>query len=294
LEVEEEALATEAGFQKYLEMQEEFRLNLAKVISLGVRVVVVDKGIADIAEETLSDAGVLVVTRVSSLELRKVCEHTGARAIKRTGLRKSPEELAKYLGSAEKVYQDQKLENIRILGGKGKPMATILVGASTGEIREERERICTDAASSVQAAVRGGIVAGGGAIELACAREVEKMRLSQKGMQAYGLLCVVEALKRPMAQIVANAGFNPLEKVGDAMAKQTEDGNDNLAVDCDSGEIVDMMRIGVIDPAPVKSHALKAALEIACAILRIDTIIKKKDEGDKDTLPKGQMEDMKF
>ncbi len=294
LEVEEEALATEAGFQKYLEMQEEFRLNLAKVISLGVRVVVVDKGIADIAEETLSDAGVLVVTRVSSSELRKVCEHTGARAIKRTGLRKSPEELAKYLGSAEKVYQDQKLENIRILGGKGKPMATILVGASTGEIREERERICTDAASSVQAAVRGGIVAGGGAIELACAREVEKMRLSQKGMQAYGLLCVVEALKRPMAQIVANAGFNPLEKVGDAMAKQTEDGNDNLAVDCDSGEIVDMMRIGVIDPAPVKSHALKAALEIACAILRIDTIIKKKDEGDKDTLPKGQMEDMKF
>ena len=293
-EVEEEALATEAGFQRYLEMQEEFRTNLAKVVSLGVRFVVVDKGIADIAEEALTDAGVMTVTRVSSAELRKVCEHTGARAIKRTGLRKPAEELAKYLGSAEKVFEDQKLENIRILGGKGKPMATILVGASTGEVRGERERICTDAASSVQAAVKGGVVAGGGAVELCCAREVEKMRLSQKGMQAYGLLCVVEALKRPMAQIVANAGFNPLEKVGDAMARQAETGSDNLAVDCDTGEIVDMMKLGVMDPALVKSHALKAALEIACAILRIDTIIKKKDEGPKMGESKDSLEEMEF
>lgn len=292
-EVEEEALSTEVGFQRYLELQEEFKANLDKVVKLGVKFIVVDKGVSDIAEEILTDAGVMVVTRVSSSELRKVCEHTGARVVKRTGLKKPPEELAKYLGGAEKVYEDQKLENIRILGGKGKPMATILVGATTGEVRGERERICTDAASSVQAAVKGGVVAGGGAIELACAREVEKMRLSQKGMQAYGLLCVVEALKRPMAQIVSNAGFNPLEKVGDAMARQTEENSDRLAVDCDTGEIVDMVAMGVIDPAPVKTHALKAALEIACAILRIDTIIKKKDEAQGSSEGK-PAEDMDF
>ncbi|MGI6632919.1 MAG: TCP-1/cpn60 chaperonin family protein [Bacillota bacterium] len=293
-EVEDEALATEAGFQRYLELQEEFKANLAKVIDLGVRFVIVDKGISDIAEEMLTDAGAMVVTRVSSAELRKVCEHTGARAIKRTGLKKAAPELRKSLGSAERIYEDQKLGNIRILGGKGKPMATILVGATTGEVRGERERICADAASSVQAAVKGGVVAGGGAIELACAREVEKMRQGQKGMQAYGLLCVIEALKRPLAQIVANAGFNPLEKVGDAMARQTEEGNDNLAVDCDSGEIVDMLSLGIVDPVPVKSHALKAALEIASAILRIDTIIKKKDEGQAPSEAKGVSEDMGF
>lgn len=293
-EVEEEALATEAGFQRYLELQEEFKANLSKVIGLGVRFIIVDKGVSDIAEEILTDAGVMVVTRVSSSELRKVCEHTGARAIKRTGLKKSADELRKYLGSADRIYEDQKLENIRILGGKGKPMATILVGATTGEVRGERERICTDAASSVQAAVRGGVVAGGGAVEIACAREVEKMRVSQKGMQAYGLLCVVEALKKPMAQIVANAGFNPLEKVGEAMARQAEEGNDNLAVDCDSGQVVDMIAMGVVDPAPVKTHALKAALEIACAILRIDTIIKKKDEAQNLPESKAASEDMGF
>ena len=110
--------------------------------------------------------------------------------------------------------------------------------------------------------VRGGIVPGGGALEIACAREVEKLRASQRGMQAYGLLCVVEALKRPLSQIVSNAGFNPLEKVGDVTARQTEEGNDNLAVDCETGEIKDMLELGVIDPAPVKSYALKAAMEI--------------------------------
>jgi chaperonin GroEL (HSP60 family) len=293
-EVEEEALATEAGFQRYLQFQEEFKRNLVKIVQMGVGLVVVDGGVSDVAEEILTDAKVMVLARVSSAEIRKVCEHTGARTVKRTGLKKPPEELWKYLGEAENVYEDPKLENVRVLGGKGKPMATILVGATTEEVRGERERICTDAASSVQAAIRGGVVSGGGAIEIALSREVDKMRSSQKGMQAYGLLCVVEALKKPLSQIVLNAGFNPLEKVGDVIARQTETGNHNLAIDCDTGEIVDMWEMGVVDPAPVKTHALKAALEIACAILRIDTIIKKKDEGGQGNPVSGQVEEMDF
>lgn len=279
-EVEEEALATESGFRRYLELQEEFKQNLKKAIELGVNCVIIDKGISDVAEEMLTDAEVLVATRVASADVRKVSEHTGARPIKRTGLKKPAHELEKYFGRASRVYEDEKLECLRVIGGKGKTTATILVGASTEEVRGERERICTDAAASVQAALSGGIVAGGGAMEIACARKVDKLRAGQKGMRAYGLLCVVEALKRPLSQIMSNAGFNPLEKVGDVIARQTEESNDNLAVDCETGEIEDMLRLGVIDPVPVKVHALKAAMEIACAILRIDTIIKKKDEDD--------------
>ena len=81
-----------------------------------------------------------------------------------------------------------------------------------------------------------------------------------------------------MAQVVSNAGFNPLEKLGDVTAAQAESGRDSLAVDCDTGEIRDMYQIGVVDPTLVKTYALKAAGEIAEAILRIDTIIKKRDE----------------
>lgn len=97
-------------------------------------------------------------------------------------------------------------------------------------------------------------------------------------MAAYGVDSVTAALKKPLAQIVFNAGFNPLEKVEDVVAAQGSNCNFALAVDCDSGEIVDMFANGVIDPAGVKLYALKVASEIAEAILRINTIIKKRDE----------------
>lgn len=281
-ELGDEALATEAGFSKYLELQEEFKSNVDKIVQAGAKVVIVDRGVADVAEEILTDAGIMVIQRVANKELRKAAEHLGARIIKRTGLKKDLAELKKYFGKAKKAEVNEKLEHVRILGGKGKPMATVLVGAATEEVVGERERIAKDAASSVQAAINGGVVPGGGSIELAVAREVERLRENTRGMSAYGVECVCTALKRPLSQIVDNAGFNPLEKLGDVLAAQTEAGQDALAVDCETGEVTNMLTLGVIDPALVKIHALKAAGEIAEAILRIDTIIKKRE----DTLPK--------
>lgn len=276
--IEEEALATESGFNRYLELQTQFASNLHKICSLGVKMVLVDRAVDDLAEEILTDQGILVVQRVANSELKKTAEHTGARMIKRTGLRKTPEELSAYLGYAQKVYQDEKLEQIKILEGKGKPLATVLVGAATEEVVEERERIAKDAASSVQAALKGGIVAGGGATELAVSRELEELRRSTRGMAAYGVDCVIEALKRPLAQIVTNAGFNALEAIGDVVAAQVEQGKDSLGINCDNGQVADMLDLGVVDPALVKLHALRAAGEVAEAILRINTIIKKRDE----------------
>jgi chaperonin GroEL (HSP60 family) len=277
-ELDDEALSTESGFARYLHLQAEFKENVQKIINLGVGLVLVDRGVNDIAEELLTDAGVLVVQRVASKELRRAAEHSGARMIKRTGLKKSEDEIQKYLGFAARVYNDEKLEQVWVLDGGGKPMATVLVGAATSEVVGERERIAKDAAAAVQLSVRSGVVPGGGSLELAVAREVEQVRDGIRGMAAYGVDCVVEALKRPMSQIVANAGFNPLEKLGDVIAAQAGTGKISLAVDCDSGEVADMLDIGVVDPAEVKIYALKAAGEVAEAILRIDTIIKKREE----------------
>lgn len=275
-EIEAEALSTETGFKRYLELQNQHKLGLEKIIDLGIKVVLVDRGIDDVAEEMLTDAGIMVVQRVSFKELRKVCDHIGAKMIKRRSLKKDKEELKNYLGLAKEVYNDEKLKQVWILGGKGKPMATLLVGASTAEVVGERERIAKDASSAVQAAVKGGVVSGGGSAELFAIKAVEKARQKTKGMAAYGLDCVLEALKRPMAQIVANAGFNPLEKLGDVISSQKE-GQNSLAVDCETGKVCDMYELGVVDPVLVKTHALKAAGEVAEAILRIDTIIKKKE-----------------
>lgn len=282
-EVEDEALGTELGFNRYLALRQDFENNLRKIPALGVNVVLVDRGISDTAEEILSDAGIMAVQRVSGKELRRAAEHTGARMIKRTGLKKEISELKNYLGCAGKVMEDEKLGQIFIQAGRGKPMATVQVGAATEEVVGERARIAKDAAAAVQVAVRGGVLPGGGAIELAALREIEAKRGQLRGMAAYGLDCVAEALKRPFSQIVYNAGFNPLEKLGDVAAAQAEQNMASLAVHCETGEVADMFSLGVVDPALVKIHAFRAAAEVAEAILRIDTIIKMKadqDEGD--------------
>ena len=288
-ELDDEALGTEAGFARYLQLQEEFQQNMHKVVDLGVNLILVDRGVHAVAEEMMTDCGAMILQRVANKELRQAAEYCGAKLLKRTALKKQTGELKKLLGSAHEVWFDEKMKHVCLLGGSGKPQATILVGASTEEVVGERERIAKDAASAVQAAVKGGVLAGGGAIELACARELEDMKKEIKGMAVYGIDCVLAALRKPFSQIVLNAGFNPLEKLGDVTAAQVEKGRDSLGTDCDTGEIADMAELGVYDPALVKKYALQAAGEVAEAILRIDTIIKKKEEKTKQSPNGGEI-----
>lgn len=272
-----EAMATDAGFAYQQRLREEFYNSLSKLTRAGVNVVLINRGLDEGVEEFLCEAGILAVQRAAFKELCLAAELTGARLVKRTVLRKSEEELAACLGRAEEVYADERRGQVRVVGGRGRGVATVIVGAATREVVGERERMAKDAAAAVQAAVRGGIVPGGGAVELAVARELSRQQKGVKGMASYGVECVIEALKRPLAQIVQNAGFNPLEKVGQVISAQEENNSDSLGIDCDSGEVADMWDLGVVDPWLVKSHALKTATEVAEAILRINTIIKKKE-----------------
>ena len=93
-QIEDDALGTESGFARYVQLQDEFREDLRKLIDLGIGMVVVHKAVADAAEDVLTDEGVLVIRRASSKDIARIVEHTGARTIKRTGLKKPAEELA--------------------------------------------------------------------------------------------------------------------------------------------------------------------------------------------------------
>ncbi len=159
-ELEGEALATEAGFARYRELQEAFQAALGRIVDAKANLVLTTRGIAPAAEQALTEAGILALRRVSARDLARTAEHTGARPIKRAGLQSG--ELEPALGRARRAYYDEKLEHLRIVGGKGKQMATMLVGAGTAEVRAERRRIAEDAASAVQQAFLGGVVAGGG------------------------------------------------------------------------------------------------------------------------------------
>ena len=277
IQVEDEALATESGFARHIALQEQFREMIEKIISLGVGFISVGKNIDPIAEELFVEAGILAIRRVSPCDMAVLAELTGARVIKKMSLRKEASELKCFLGKCDRVYEDKMLDHIRVVGSADACMATVIIGASTREVKDERERIARDAAGAVQAAAKSGVVPGGGAIEIAALRHVQSMRDSSRGMSAYGVDSVVSALKKPLSHITSNAGFNPLEKVEDLIVEQQLKGSHTLGIDCDTGEITDMIECGVLDPTDVKVHALTTASEIVEAILRINTIIRKRD-----------------
>jgi chaperonin GroEL (HSP60 family) len=275
--LDEEALATEAGFQQYLLHKQQFLDQLHKLRKMDVGLIVTDRGISPEAEQFCADHGILVQQRVSRQDLRRVCELTGAVPLKRVALHKPEEELIRYCGWAETLYYDAKLERIRLAQGAGAPTVTILVGASTAEVVGERARIARDAAASVQAALRGGVLPGGGAVEISVAHDLERHREKITGMESFGVAAVAEALRKPMSQIVLNAGYNPLELVEQVRAAQLRGQTDAIGIDCDTGTLIDCMERGIVDPTLVKVHALQAAGEVAAAILRIHTVIKMRE-----------------
>jgi archaeal chaperonin len=277
-ELSDSALKSDAGFAQFLAYQEAFRKNMAMLLSMGIRLVAVEGGLDEYSEDLFTRAGILAISRLHGDDLKALAEYTGARALKRSALGWDEAELSPFLGYAEEAGEDEKLGHIRIRGGKGEALATMLLGAATEEVVGEKERIARDAASALQAALKGGVVPGGGAFEISLIPRMREMRATLHGMTAYGIDCVIEALKRPMAQIIANAGYNPLEKIEEVLSHSLKEEGE-WGVDCDTGGIIDMKKEYIIDPALVKKHALKAAGEVAEAILRINTIVKMKDRG---------------
>lgn len=275
IKVDFQALGTEAGFKRQLHNQELLRESINQLAKMGLKVVFSDRGISDQAESYLADLGIIGVQGVPRHEWERLAVFTGARPVKRDSLLKTPAEMEALFGKAAAVIVDEDYQIIKVLGYPEQRIVTLLIGAYTKEITEEKERIIKDAAGAVQAAWCGGVVPGGGSIELGIARLLnEKMPLD---LNRYGYACVIEALKRPMAQICSNAGFNTLEKLTQVIAGQERTGSLGIGVNCETGQVEDLLQNGVCDPYLVKYHALKSAGEVVEGILRVNNIVKMKD-----------------
>ncbi|MGE5551683.1 MAG: TCP-1/cpn60 chaperonin family protein [Bacteroidota bacterium] len=266
-----EALSTAAGLHRAEARQAAFRAELASLADGGIGLVFAGRGMAESAVQFFAERGILGVRRVADRDLRRVASLCGARLARRVP--EPPLSGANpYIGRIASAEFDVNARILRLAGGPGPAEATIVIGGRTTEVVAERERIARDAASSVQQAIKGGVVPGGGAVELALSRALA--RHSAGGLAAYGLACVREALKRPLAQLAANAGYNPLAKVEEVYTAQERTGQASLGFDPETGSVLDVVEAGVVDPYPVKEHALRTAGEVATAILRINNILK--------------------
>lgn len=161
-------------------------------------------------------------------------------------------------------YDREKLQErlAKLSGG----VAVIKVGAATEtEMKEKKDRI-EDALHATRAAVEEGIVAGGGVILIRAQQEVSKLKLS--GDEQLGVQIVTRALEEPLRIISSNAGFESSVIVNKVKAE-----SGNIGFDAKTGEFVDMITSGIIDPAKVVRSALQNAASIAGMLLTTEALI---------------------
>jgi chaperonin GroEL len=182
-------------------------------------------------------------------------------------------QIKKQIEETTSDYDREKLQErlAKIAGG----VAVIRVGAATeAEMKEKKARV-EDALHATRAAVEEGIVPGGGVALIRCVSAIDALNLS--GDEKVGALIVRKALEEPAKMIAENAG-----EEGSVIVERIKSAdNPNLGFNALTGEFVDMIQAGVIDPVKVVRTALQNASSVASVMLTTESVVTEIPEKEK-------------
>jgi chaperonin GroEL len=197
------------------------------------------------------------------------------------------EQIKRQIENTDSNYDREKLQErlAKLSGG----VAVIKVGASTETELKEKKHRYEDALSATRAAVEEGIVAGGGSTLLRAAGALSTEGLSAD--EATGIAIVKRALEEPLRQIAKNAGME-----GSVVVEHVRNAADGFGLNALTGEIVDMVAAGIVDPAKVTRSTIQNAASIAGLVLTTETLVVDKPESKKSApqMPGGGMGDMDY
>ncbi len=193
---------------------------------------------------------------------------------KKSAIRARCDLIRQHIETTTSDYDREKLEErlAKLTGG----VAVINVGAATETEMKEQKALVDDAMHATKAAVEEGVVPGGGLGCLRSVRAVEAARDNLRGEEKLGADIVARALTAPLRQIAANSGLD-----GDVVVAEVEEKGKNVGLNALTGEYVDLVKAGVIDPAKVVKTALANAASVAGLLLTTNTMvaeIKGKEE----------------
>jgi chaperonin GroEL len=174
-------------------------------------------------------------------------------------------------------YDKEKLQErlAKLAGG----VAIIKVGAGTEvELKEKKHRV-EDALSATRAAVEEGIVPGGGVVLLNAQKALNDLKL--EGDAAVGVAIMRRALEEPMRQIAINGGYDGSVTIENVRRLQGDKKNKNTGFNVLTGEYVDMVAGGIVDPAKVTHSAVENAASIAAMVLTTEAMVTEKPEKEK-------------
>lgn len=181
-------------------------------------------------------------------------------------------------------YDREKLQErlAKLAGG----VAIIRVGAATEvELKEKKHRV-EDALSATRAAVEEGIVPGGGVALLNALSALDDVVIAS-GDPTTGVNILREALLAPMRKLAANAGMNGDVIIQNVRREQEAKGDNKIGFNVLTGEYVNMLKAGIIDPAKVTRGAVENAASIAAMILTTEALITDIPEASGPSMPGG-------
>lgn len=193
-------------------------------------------------------------------------------------------QIKREIDESDSDWDKEKLQErlAKLAGG----VAVVQVGAATEvELKEKKHRI-EDALSATRAAIEEGVVAGGGTALLRARSAIESVIGDLEGDEETGARIVHVALEAPARLIADNAGFEGAVKV-----REIEMASGSTGLNAATGELVDLVEAGVIDPAKVTRAALQNAASIAALLLTTEALVADKPEPES-AMPGGGMDPM--
>jgi chaperonin GroEL len=182
------------------------------------------------------------------------------------------EQIRRQMDETESSYDKEKLQErlAKLAGG----VAVIKVGAATETEMKDRKLRLEDAINATKAAAEEGIVPGGGTTLAHLTPSLETWSESNlTGEELIGAQIVARALTSPLKRIAENAGQN-----GAVIAERVKEKDFNVGYNAATGEFVDMLEAGIVDPAKVTRSALQNAASIAGMVLTTECIVVDKPE----------------
>jgi chaperonin GroEL (HSP60 family) len=270
--------------QTFLDQEEQMLKDIVnKIVSTGANVVICQKGIDDLVQHFLSKKGILAVRRVKKSDLTKLSKATGGIIFTSfEGLDKTK------LGHAGLVEERKVMKEswIFVEDCKDPRAVSILVRGGTELVVDEAERAIHDALSVAKDIVEEpSIFAGGGAAEVEVAKQLREYAETLGGREQLAVKVFADSLDIIPKTLAENAGFDQIDLLMNTRSEHGK-GNSYAGIHPEDG-VVDMMKIGVVEPIIVKKQAIKSASEAAQMILRIDDVISGGSSGGPPGMPGG-------
>lgn len=267
------------------------------ILKSGANVVFTTKGIDDMVLKTFIERGAMAVRRCKKEDLRRIAKATGATLVSTLSDLNGDEKFEKeFLGHAEEVVQERISDDecILVKGTKAFSASSIILRGSNDYQLDEMERSIHDSLSAVKRTLESGnVVPGGGAVETALHIYLEEFAVTVSSREQLAIGEFSQSLLVVPKTLAVNAAKDSSElvaqlRVRHALSQRIQDGDanekekdlakkrqyKNYGLDLTRGKVVDVVKMGVLEPSMSKVKQLKSAVEACIAIMRIDTLIK--------------------